>query len=263
LAGARSSHTRRLVSIVSETFGSQQQQQHAALYRCFSWQTYEERELVVIDRAPSPSTFLTSAAERDDRVRYTHVAAAEDGAATRSTEPMVLGAFVARFDASTLYAPDYVGRMVAALAGAGADLVVLSAFHFYDGRDPTAVSYYDADADTAAGRHLRRWGQGFAVAYAANLPARARSRGGAPASTAYAPATTAASYDLCTTAARLGLRCASYRDAANGATVLRLGGAAGAPCWSLDLFATEAPRSASDIPEIFSHDMLAALEDGV
>ncbi|KAJ1458753.1 hypothetical protein M885DRAFT_82760 [Pelagophyceae sp. CCMP2097] len=88
LAGARSSHTRRLVSIVSETFGasqkvaadasctaqtgSQQQQQHAALYRCFSWQTYEERELVVIDRAPSPSTFLTSAAERDDRVRYTH-----------------------------------------------------------------------------------------------------------------------------------------------------------------------------------------------
>jgi hypothetical protein len=186
-----------LVSCVSPTSGGRHWC-HARLYESFACQTYEPRELIVLDDGAAPSPFFSSLA--DERVTYVHrgkhvdeaVAAdasdADDGSNRRlrassslgakrnSLSEMARGELIAHMDDDDVYLPVYLERMVTALLACRADLVQLANFHHLDAVDDR-LFFYSAERDAKApASHSRKWGYGFAFLYRASLAARVRFR---------------------------------------------------------------------------------------
>lgn len=163
------------------------------LYQVFAAQTHADRELLVDDDSAEPSAFM--AALGDPRVHYRHHAVpATVGAKRARLVAAARGEVIAHFDDDDYYAPDYLARMLGALAGH--DLVTLAGWFLYDVKtrglyywDTTAVLplHFRVEAaeaprpiamqglggETAAWLDRHLWGYGFSYVYRRELCAAA------------------------------------------------------------------------------------------
>ncbi|CAE7350879.1 unnamed protein product, partial [Symbiodinium necroappetens] len=164
--GLRDAPGKHLVSVVCPT-SEKRHNFHPLLYENFRTQSYEPKELIVVDTGSRPSPFLLDKVQSDSRVIYRHFTVDD----SRDTDPMsavlvndglslvtaedvkrrrgicfkpktgwslgfkrnlcghlARGVVIAHFDDDDLYAPDYLSRMVEALFSAfGGQLVVAPA----------------------------------------------------------------------------------------------------------------------------------------
>ena len=172
------------VSIITPTFA--RQDLLGALHRTFDSQSYEDKELVILDDSPRPSDLFQHL--RDPRVRYLH-----------SPERMTVGAkrdrlvreaagdVIVQFDDDDYYTPRYVETMLEYLAPH--DLVKLSGWfvfdcgsgetfywntpelapvHFVLGRDvprPTPLEMRPEPPDRERWIETKVWGYGFSYVF--------------------------------------------------------------------------------------------------
>jgi len=122
---------------------------HQQVYKCFAQQTYPEKELVVVDSGPEPSSFFSSGGPTSDdpRVVYRWRRDTDDydpqrpeeghgvisvgikrGMAIRAST----GTIIAHFDDDDFYGPGYLEQMVSVMLRHGADAVKLSSFFVFD-----------------------------------------------------------------------------------------------------------------------------------
>ena len=135
-AGKLSGVTAPLVSVTTPTFN--RPHKHEGLYKTFCEQTYEPRELVVLDGSAEPSPFFS--ALKDERVRYFHEPEApREGGVTRigairnRLTQLAKGEILASFDDDDQYAADFVAEAVRRLEGA--DLFKLVVWRLLHGDD--------------------------------------------------------------------------------------------------------------------------------
>ena len=116
-AGAAASAHRKRVSCISPTTPERHLFHEIALYRCFSAQTHPDLELIVVDTGATPSPFFTSPTFRDARVTYLYQEAHQTIGEKRNLAIQhATGDIICHFDDDDLYAPEYISRMVAAMA---------------------------------------------------------------------------------------------------------------------------------------------------
>ena len=121
LSSCREAVVATKVSIICPTYN--RADRHENLYAAFAHQTYENRELLVLDDSFSASPFFVNL--KDPRVKYKHVAQrASIGAKRNSLIEMASGDIIVHFDDDDYYAPEYVAVMVDRLGVA--DLIKLS-----------------------------------------------------------------------------------------------------------------------------------------
>jgi hypothetical protein len=119
---------RELVSVVTPTRGKTQKW-HPLLYQVFASQTYDPKELIVLDSSKRPSKFFL--ALQDKRVYYLHVANTTLGVKRNRLASMANGTIIAQFDDDDWYAPTYLDVMVSRLHTSKADFVKLSGWFVY------------------------------------------------------------------------------------------------------------------------------------
>jgi len=127
------------VSVVTPTMGSRQRY-HEALWECFEAQTWEDKELVVLETYDTePSAFLRRKAAEDERLVHVCIPTppGDDfsvGLKRNMTLHLASGEFVVNFDDDDLYAADYVEAMVGEMQARGLHAVTLSSwFNYYVG----------------------------------------------------------------------------------------------------------------------------------
>jgi len=114
------------VSVVCPTYG--REEHGPGLYSIFHAQTYQDRELIVLDDSASPSQFFLDL--KDPRVRYHHTSKRTTVGEKRNwLAQESSGELLAHFDDDDYYAPTYLEKMVEMLADS--ELVKLSAFYLY------------------------------------------------------------------------------------------------------------------------------------
>jgi len=141
------------VSIVSPTMSSRQHY-HEQLWACFEAQTWEDKELIVVETyEESPSEFLQLKAKEDRRL--VHVCfkrpPGEDfsvGLKRNMTLHLASGQFIVNFDDDDIYAASYVSKAVGELQNRGLAALTFSSWYNYFA--PTRVCGY-SDPDS--------WGQ--------------------------------------------------------------------------------------------------------
>ncbi|NDE10957.1 MAG: glycosyltransferase family 2 protein [Chitinophagia bacterium] len=125
------------VSALCPTFG--RETHGPRLYDVFNAQTYENRELLILDDSETPSRFFLSL--NDIRVRYYHVAARYSLGAKRNwLAENAKGQILAHFDDDDYYAPNYLTTMVSNLGDS--DLIKLSSFYLFS-LTHQAFAYWD------------------------------------------------------------------------------------------------------------------------
>lgn len=98
---------------------------HHKLYQAFAWQTYENRELLILDDSPTPSTFFTQL--KDPKVKYFHQQSRSSiGHKRNFLIEQASGEVIAHFDDDDYYAPNYLSEMFDHLQKSDADLTKLS-----------------------------------------------------------------------------------------------------------------------------------------
>ena len=105
------------------------QKWHPLLYQVFASQTYDPKELIVLDSSKRPSKFFL--ALQDKRVYYLHVANTTLGVKRNRLASMANGTIIAQFDDDDWYAPTYLDVMVSRLHTSKADFVKLSGWFVY------------------------------------------------------------------------------------------------------------------------------------
>ncbi len=109
------------VSVICPTYNREDRLPN--LYALFLHQTYENRELLVLDDSPIPSSFFTNL--QDERVKYIHIPNQSSIGSKRNLLcQMAHGDIIAHFDDDDYYAPSYLTTMVENLGEA--DLIKLS-----------------------------------------------------------------------------------------------------------------------------------------
>lgn len=124
------------------------------LYQCFSEQTYRDKELLVLDDSPQPSSYFPAIGDRT--VRYVHTASGMSlGEKRNHLVRLADGQVIAQFDDDDYYAPGYLASMLPALGDA--HLVKLSGWYVYmaganaaSRRTPPATDFFGY-WDTTAG----------------------------------------------------------------------------------------------------------------
>jgi glycosyltransferase involved in cell wall biosynthesis len=97
-----------LISVITPTFD--RAHCHADLYHCFLSQTWENKELVILDDSPEPSPFFLQL--KDDRVHYTHIQnRLSIGEKRNRLIHEARGDVIAHFDDDDLYTPRYLHEM--------------------------------------------------------------------------------------------------------------------------------------------------------
>lgn len=97
------------VSIICPTFN--RPERHRNLYAAFYHQTYQNRELLILDDSPEPSPFFTRV--QDNRVKYFHnPVRASIGQKRNLLCEKAAGEIIAHFDDDDYYAPTYLESMV-------------------------------------------------------------------------------------------------------------------------------------------------------
>jgi len=111
---------------------------HEGLYQSFCSQTYEPRELVVLDGSKDPSPFFTTL--KDDRVRYFHEPEApREGGVTRigairnRLTQLAKGEIIQAIDDDDHYGPSFLSEMISRLGDA--DVVKLAVWRLLHGQD--------------------------------------------------------------------------------------------------------------------------------
>ena len=114
------------VSVVVPT--KNRQQLFPLLYQCFCDQTHADKELLVLDDSPQPSSYFPAVG--DHRVRYIHAESGRSlGEKRNYLVRMASGDVVAQFDDDDYYAPDYLRAMLELLGNA--HLAKLSGWYVY------------------------------------------------------------------------------------------------------------------------------------
>ncbi len=109
------------ISVICPTYN--REERHSNLYTAFLHQTYENRELIILDDSPKPSSFFTNL--QDDRVKYVYLPQRMTLGSKRNLLcEMANGEIIAHFDDDDYYAPTYLTKMLEDLGAA--DLIKLS-----------------------------------------------------------------------------------------------------------------------------------------
>jgi len=136
------------VSIITPTTGSRHHY-HEALYKCFSSQTHENKELLVYDDSAKPSPFFSSLS--DTRVKYIHIPKTKStvtvGAKRNRLVQEAQGDLIAHFDDDDYYAPEYLIRMIATLVREDSRVAKLTGWFMYS-RAQQFFGYWDMNTDS-------------------------------------------------------------------------------------------------------------------
>lgn len=109
------------LTVIAPTFN--RPDRHQNLYHAFQHQTYEDKELLVLDDSPTKSPFFQNLT--DSRVTYIYLPPQKNLAIKRNLSvEMAKGEIIAQFDDDDYYAPTYLEIMVHLLEDA--DLIKLS-----------------------------------------------------------------------------------------------------------------------------------------
>lgn len=109
------------ISVICPTYN--RHNRHANLYAAFKNQTYDNKELLILDDSPSPSPFFS--ALQDPTVKYIHIPMQMSiGEKRNLLVEMSTGDLIAHFDDDDYYAPAYLVTMEQSLGAA--DLIKLS-----------------------------------------------------------------------------------------------------------------------------------------
>ena len=134
------------VSVVTPTTASRARF-HPQLWQCFLDQTWEDKELVVVETYhDEPSAFFQSIALVDSRLKYTAIKrpVGEDltvGAKRNLTILLASGQYCVNFDDDDLYADRYVERMVDEMKRRNLVALTLSGWHnFFEARGSAGYS---------------------------------------------------------------------------------------------------------------------------
>jgi glycosyltransferase involved in cell wall biosynthesis len=110
-----------LVSVITPTYNREDRLPN--LYKAFCSQTYENKELLVLDDSPQASEFFTQL--KDPRVTYWHIPhRATIGGKRNQLIEKAKGEIIAQFDDDDYYAPNYLATMTEKMGDA--DLIKLS-----------------------------------------------------------------------------------------------------------------------------------------
>ena len=121
-----------LVSIITPTFGREPLLPYC--HKFTGWQTLQDIEWLVLDDSPTPSAYLMPLSGTD-KLTYIHSSKRMSiGAKRNALIERARGEIIVQFDDDDYYGPDYVRTLVAAMAGASADMVNLRAWFMYDMR---------------------------------------------------------------------------------------------------------------------------------
>jgi len=125
------------VSALCPTFG--REENGPRLYEVFNDQTYENRELLILDDSATPSIFFLNL--NDPKVRYYHTASRSTVGAKRNwLAENAKGQILAHFDDDDYYAPNYLTEMVSTLGDS--DMIKLSSFYLFS-ITHQAFAYWD------------------------------------------------------------------------------------------------------------------------
>ncbi len=103
------------VSVICPTYD--RAEWHPNLYRAFAWQTYEDRELLILDDSLEPSPFFLQL--NDPRVKYYHnPTRLSIGLKRNYLNERASGEIIAHFDDDDYYAPEYLMEMIDQLGDA-------------------------------------------------------------------------------------------------------------------------------------------------
>ncbi len=104
---------RELVSIVTPTRGKTQKLL-PLLYNSFSRQTYEPKELIILDTSRNPANFFDGI--KDERVYYVHTKKNLTlGSKRNLLASLANGTILAHFDDDDWYAPNYLEIMISSM----------------------------------------------------------------------------------------------------------------------------------------------------
>jgi len=124
------------VSVVSPTMSSRQHY-HEQLWACFEAQTWEDKELIVVETyETSPSVFLQEMAKKDSRL--IHISFRRPvgrdfsvGLKRNMTMHLASGSYIANFDDDDIYAANYLSKMVGEIQAKGVSAITLSSWYNY------------------------------------------------------------------------------------------------------------------------------------
>lgn len=137
----------RKVSVICPTYD--REERHQRLYEAFAHQTYENKELLVLDDSPRPSDFLARLSVRGIRYFYSSLRMSI-GAKRNELISRASGELIAHFDDDDYYAPDYLSSMVAALDSSQAEFIKQSRWWAWRESDG---SLWEWDTRSAAENH--------------------------------------------------------------------------------------------------------------
>jgi len=130
------------VSALCPTYG--REQYGARLYDVFNSQTYENKELLILDDSNTPSSFFLNL--NDPKVRYHHTTLRSSVGTKRNwLAEKAEGQILAHFDDDDYYAPNYISAMVSSMGES--DLVKLSGFYIFSVTHQT-FAYWDLNQVT-------------------------------------------------------------------------------------------------------------------
>ena len=144
--GQPRAEVRGRVSVVTPTTASRARF-HPQLWRCFLDQSWQDKELVVVETYhDQPSAFFRRIAREDTRLRYIAIQCpvGEDltvGAKRNLTILLASGEYCVNFDDDDLYADNYVERMVTEMKKRFLVALTLSGWHnFFEARGSAGYS---------------------------------------------------------------------------------------------------------------------------
>eukprot|EP00658_Telonema_sp_P-2_P033773 TRINITY_DN24726_c0_g1_i1.p1 TRINITY_DN24726_c0_g1~~TRINITY_DN24726_c0_g1_i1.p1 ORF type:complete len:429 (-),score=114.63 TRINITY_DN24726_c0_g1_i1:476-1762(-) len=122
-----------MVTVVSPTISSRHLY-HERLWTSFIMQTWEPKQLIVVDTGPAPSPWFSSL--DDDRCTYLYTEGPENcisiGEKRNTAGNMAEGEYVASFDDDDMYAPCYLETMVRELEARKTTCIKLASWYNYD-----------------------------------------------------------------------------------------------------------------------------------
>ncbi|MEM7175311.1 MAG: glycosyltransferase [Chlamydiota bacterium] len=100
------------MSVICPTY--HREHYHANLYQAFAWQTHDNKELLILDDSPQPSSFFLGL--KDPQVKYFYSSTRLSiGAKRNYLNEKASGEIIAHFDDDDYYAPDYLSEMITQL----------------------------------------------------------------------------------------------------------------------------------------------------
>ena len=125
-------------------------ERHEQLHRVFDRQTYEDKQLWLLDDSPEPSPFFRKL--QDGRVRCLHSAGRMSIGAKRNwLLACSRGEVIAHFDDDDWYAPEYLSTMVEALLQQQLDFIKLSVWNALSEADG---SFWQVDTQKLLPNHF-------------------------------------------------------------------------------------------------------------